>query len=75
VILSLDLEVQAIDGRYSDWVGGLPGKSAGDQTQCFGMIRIHVLDDSGRGLRQSIGYSGSVFPGGNPFHHAEAPMK
>ena len=43
--LEPEVEAQAIDGRHSGFVGGLASKPAGDQTECIGMISIHVLDD------------------------------
>jgi hypothetical protein len=30
-------------------------RAKGDQPECISVIRIHVLDDSWRGLRQTVG--------------------
>src|SRR5665213_2758473 len=53
--LKPEIEAQAIDGRHSGFVGGLASKPAGDQTECIGVISIHVLDDSWSGLSQRVG--------------------
>jgi hypothetical protein len=53
--LKPEMEAQAINGRHSGFVGGLASKPAGDQTEFIGVIRIHVLDDSWRGLSQRVG--------------------
>jgi hypothetical protein len=53
--LKPEMEAQTIDGRHSGFVGSLASKPAGDQTEGIGVIRIHVLDDSWRGLSQRVG--------------------
>jgi hypothetical protein len=49
------MEAQASDGSHSGFVGGLASKPVGDSTECIGVIRIHVLDDSWRGLSAIVG--------------------
>jgi hypothetical protein len=49
------MEAQAIDRRHGGFVGGLASKMAGDQTERCGVISVHVLDDSWRGLSQRVG--------------------
>ena len=44
------MEAQAIDSRHGGFIGGFASKPAGNQTECVGVISIHVLDDSWRSL-------------------------
>src|SRR5712691_6998374 len=67
------MEAQPVDGGHGGLVGGLACKLPGDQTERIGVIGIHVLDDSRRGLGQRVGQGASVVLGGDPSHHPETP--
>jgi hypothetical protein len=52
--LQPEVEPEAIDRGHRGLVGVLAGEMLGDQSERFGVVGIHVLDDSNGGIHQRV---------------------
>ena len=69
--LEPEMKAEAIHSRHSSLVRILVTVKPGDEPKCVGMIGVHVLDDSRRGVRQWIRPAVSIIFRRDPSHYAE----